>query len=963
MKFSTESLKNDTSIYRESEAFSGVNKIADKVLHDIFLVFDAVPEMVCERTLLKKQTVIYGTIGKSPILDALMEAHKISADEITGKREVYLFQIVKDPMEGVEEALVIAGSDKRGTIYGLFHLSELIGVSPLIDWNDVIPAKKEYFYLEENLKYISKEPSVKFRGFFINDEWPAFGSWCTKRFGGFNARAYEHVFELLLRLKGNYLWPAMWSARFPEDGPGLLNAELADEYGVIMGMSHHEPCLRQGEEYKYLRGKDSIYGDAWNFRVNKEGITRFWEDGLKRSGKFENVITVGMRGEADTAIMGQNATLKDNIELLRDVLRTQRQLIKENVNEDLSKVPRMIALYKEVEEFFYGTEDTEGLIGCEELEDVILMLCDDNFGNLRTLPTEEMRKHKGGYGMYYHFDYHGWPVSYEWINSSFLPKIWEQMTTAYEFGIRDLWIVNVGDIGTQEFPLSYFLDLAYDFEKWGTTAINQTEHYTKEWIHTQFGSILGQQELHDIYDILEGYTKIAHKRRPEAMNADIYHPVHYRESEQTLSVIDDLLAKADHIYKKIDEKHLPAYVSLVYYPAAGSLNLYKMQIYAGLNHYFAQIGAMAANVYADKIKECLRRDKELVEQYHTIDDEKWYGMGMSEHIGFTQWNEDECKNPVLMYTEPADKERIILSIDGTGERAEGSPWLKHTLTLNDFLEPDISRASFTLYNVTDLNSHYSIENDIPWIRVSQKGGVLDNRDNIWKTVTVEIDRTQLKLSADIIQGEIYVNLPAGKCTIQIPVMNMKKDEFKKHTYFTTKDYASIEAQHYFSKQDSKVKKGDFKIIHNYGKTLSGLKAFPVTEYFTPGIDAPSLEYCVYCKEAGKYTVELYMQPSNPVTTKNTLSYGIAANNGTIEIIDAVKPEEKVGDHQEVWGAGVLNNIRRMNSELLLLDGVNHIRIYAVTPGLVLEKLVVYKEGMKPADAFLGPSETYYIGRQ
>lgn len=161
-------------------------------------------------------------------------------------------------------------------------------------------------------------------GIFINDEWPAFGNWCNHNFGGFNAKAYDHVFELLLRLKGNYLWPAMWSARFADDGPDLLNAELADEYGIIMGMSHHEPCLRQGEEYKYLRGKNSVYGDAWNFRTNREGITKFWEDGLKRSGKFENVITVGMRGEADTAIMGKNATLEDNIQLLRDVLKTQK---------------------------------------------------------------------------------------------------------------------------------------------------------------------------------------------------------------------------------------------------------------------------------------------------------------------------------------------------------------------------------------------------------------------------------------------------------------------------------------------------------------------------------------------------------------------------------------------------------------------------------------------------------------
>ncbi|MGM0901092.1 MAG: glycosyl hydrolase 115 family protein [Bacillota bacterium] len=432
--------------------------------------------------MLGKTAVLYGAVDHSPMLQELEEKKLINLSEITGKREVFLFQVVTQPFEGVEQALVIAGSDKRGTIYGLFHLSELLGVSPLVDWSDVRPQRKDSVSLSGDLKYISKEPSVRYRGFFINDEWPAFGNWTIKKYGGFNAEMYDHVFELLLRLKGNYLWPAMWSARFSDDGPGLANAALADEYGVVMGASHHEPCLRYGEEYKYLRGENSIYGDAWNFISNREGITKFWEDGLKRSGKFENVITVGMRGEADTSIMGKGATLADNIELLREVLQTQNQLIRDHVNPNLSEVPRMLALYKEVEPFFYGDENTTGLMNSEELEDVILMLCDDNHGNLRTLPTKEMRNHKGGYGMYYHFDYHGGPISYEWINSSYLPKVWEQMTMAYEFGVRDLWIVNVGDVATQEFPLSYFMDLAYDFEKWGTSAINQTGLYTKQRI-------------------------------------------------------------------------------------------------------------------------------------------------------------------------------------------------------------------------------------------------------------------------------------------------------------------------------------------------------------------------------------------------------------------------------------------------------------------------------------------------
>ncbi|MCQ2576048.1 MAG: glycosyl hydrolase 115 family protein, partial [Treponema sp.] len=291
MKVSNVNGKSSIVFACDDNEFSGVKKIAGKVCNDIFLVIGAKPEFSDS----EENAVIFGTIGKSELITKIAEKNKIDLKKIQNKRESYIFAVT-------EKAIIIAGSDKRGTIYGLFHISELMGVSPLVDWADVLPAKKSEVEFKAGF-FVSKEPSVRFRGFFINDEWPATGNWCNHNFGGFNAKMYEHVFELLLRMKGNYLWPAMWSGRFSDDGPGLANAELADEMGVVMGASHHEPCCRAGEEYRYLRGKDSIYGDAWNFRSNEAGITKFWEDGLKRNGKFENVITVGMRGEADTAIM------------------------------------------------------------------------------------------------------------------------------------------------------------------------------------------------------------------------------------------------------------------------------------------------------------------------------------------------------------------------------------------------------------------------------------------------------------------------------------------------------------------------------------------------------------------------------------------------------------------------------------------------------------------------------------
>lgn len=957
----------------EQSAFPGVIRVTEKVAHDVELVSGKKPQILVEKEIPETLessgedwTIIAATKGKSSFLKKLEEAGSAELKELEQKRECYAWIFPEIKNRTKSNLLVIAGSDKRGTIYGLFHLSEMLGVSPFVDWCGLMPPKQEKIELREDMACISKEPSVRYRGFFINDEWPAFGNWCNHNFGGFNAKAYDHVFELLLRLKGNYLWPAMWSARFADDGPGLLNAELADEYGIIMGMSHHEPCLRQGEEYKYLRGKNSVYGDAWNFRTNREGITKFWEDGLKRSGKFENVITVGMRGEADTAIMGKNATLEDNIQLLRDVLKTQKKLIQEHVNPDLTRVPRMIALYKEVEEFFYGDEKTKGLMGAEELEDVILMLCDDNYGNLRTLPTEEMRKHAGGYGMYYHLDYHGWPVSYEWINSSYLPKIWEQMSMAYDFGVRELWMVNVGDIATQEFPLSFFLDMAYDFDRWGSRALNCTQEYTRKWVRQQFGSV--EEETQDtIADILEQYTKIIHRRRPEALNPETYHPVQEKESSRIFEEAEQLLKKLQDVYETIEKtnpQNLSAFIALVYYPAFGTMNLVKMQILAGWNHYYANLGAVCANDYGDEVERCMEQDRKAVEMYHQMDQGRWYGMGMSQHIGFTHWNEDECRNPVVMRVIPLKKRSILVAADGTAQHAEGSPWLDNTMKLKDFLNPDCTRASVTLYSRSDLKAEYKVLKKPGWLSVEPMEGWLDGVSQKKVRLNLTLIKQRLpETNQDTIQDSLEIATPEGKCEITVPVYTGNLQD-KKNVFVDTMGYLSIEAAHYVNSvpgnyKDRQVK---FENLQGYGKTNSAMKAFPSDACTVPGQDAPYLEYQFVLEESGTYEAEFYMQPSNPVTRENQLLYAVRINEEMTETVNAVEKDYQVGDQAEKWAEGVLSQIRIQTVSIKCRAGFNTLRVYHVTPGFVLEKIVIYPMGEKPEESYLGPAETYH-GRQ
>ncbi|MCQ2422486.1 MAG: glycosyl hydrolase 115 family protein [Lachnospiraceae bacterium] len=971
-------------IYDASE-WSGVQKIAGRVCDDMAAVFGHRPAIYTVDTKSDlKYPVLVGTIGRSAMLDGLEACGKIDLSKVRGKNEVFSLTVSEAVTVATEAgtkeyaaALIIAGSDKRGTIYGLFHLSEMLGVSPFIDWLDLKPARMDSLTLEDGFSYISKEPSVRFRGFFINDEWPAFGNFCMRNYGGVNAKAYAHVFELLLRLKGNYLWPAMWASIFPEDGPGLENAILADELGVVMGASHHEPCCRQGEEYRYVRGKDSVYGDAWNFHTNREGITRFWEDGLKRSGRFENVITVGMRGEADTAILGREATLADNIDLLRDVLKTQNSLIKQYVNENLDEVPRMLALYKEVEPYFYGDETTPGLMGDPELEGVTLMLCDDNFGNLRTLPNEQMLGHKGGYGMYYHFDYHGLPVSFEWYNTSFLPKIWEQMTTAYDSGIRDLWIVNVGDIFSNEFPLAFFLDLAYDYERYGSAHPECPETYTKAFPEKHFTELVSKAQARTMAELLRGYTKITASRRAEAMNDKVYAPFAYGECEALLATCEQLIARADKLRKELTGDAAFGYYELVYLPVVANLNIQRMWLLTTLNHAYAAMGSTYAMALAKKAASCLKLDRALTEELHTIHNGKWYGMGLSEHSGFRYWCEEECVNPILHTFEPADKDRLIVSIPGTDQHTEGTNWMARVLTLGTFLNPKEQVGTIALSTAGARPVSFTVENDNPEVKLSEVSGSV--RPESLKVLKVSVDRSKVTESTVY---TIVIHGAEGHIRVRIPV-TVITEQYPAHTFVWTAEpevdtsakvhgmpkvskifeegvtqcrYISMEAEHYYSKKDTEL--GGFRVLPDYGRTLSAMKAYPQAA-IVPSGHAPSITYRMILPEDGRYTVRIYANPSNPAGRKPELWFGIEANAGRMKKVNLIPEGFKVTDGNDPWSEGVLNNIRTVDVTLSMKEGENLLTLYALGPNFVPEKLVVFREGEEPKASYLGPKETWF----
>lgn len=952
------------------ECGTGVKKVAGKVAKDVEGTLSFCPE-ICETAVPAKQAVIAVTAGSGKLAETLCS--KISKlGQVEGKRESYAFIVAENPVEGIESALVIYGSDKLGTIYGLFHLSELLGVTAMVDWGDCQYVKQDSFILKEEDSFVSKEPSVKYRGFFINDEWPCCGNWATSHFGSFNAKMYDHIFEYLLRMKGNYLWPAMWAENFMLDGPDLESMKLADEYGIYIGMSHHEPCMRSGAEYSKVRGPKSPYGDAWSYVTNKEGILRFWEDGVKRSIGHNVFPTVGMRGENDSKMLGEDSLISDNVRLLKEIITKQREMIHEHLETDGKKVPQLFAVYKEVEDYYFGGGSEEGLRGFKELEDVTLLLCEDNWGNMRALPEAFERNHKGGFGMYFHLDYHGDPVSYEWVSSTELSKIWEQMTEAYEYGVRELWIVNVGDVKFQEFPLNYFMDLAYDFEKWGSLAPNSTKEYTKAWIESVFGNYTSKEEREEIQEVLEGYLKINALRKPESLNDTVYHPAHYLECEKLLSFCGKLEEKNERLWKILEERGMgDAYFSMIYFSAEASFNLLKMHLYSGKNHLYASQGKAVANEYDKLVEACIEKDEALKTQMAEFKDGKWAGMELASHIGFTNWNDEDWRYPVRHIVRLPKKPRLVVTrADKTQHYT--NQYFPITLVIDDFVVSSSKKAKIQIANGGQGSVKWKIQEGAR--KVGLDGIAHESGEGSrceWLEFSQISGETTLQDEVEISLKE--ENLPLGEevsCSFEIktetefvPVLvkALKKDTsaLPEGAFLAEHGMFVIDAVHYADKHAGlyEGEAVEFKELYDFGKYQSGIKAFPVTSSFDSKENAPSVTYELYSEEEKDCFLNLYTSPANPLIYGGKLSVEVSVNEGAGKLVEFTKAGYKGGEPGCIpWEQAVLNQEHVGSTEISLKTGLNKITVFAREAGMVLERLVVYPKDMERAVSYLGEKE-------
>ena len=556
--------------------------------------------------------VVVGTIGKSK----LTRKYKTQSKKLHGKWEQYLIFTDKGK-------LVILGSDKRGTIYGIYELSKQIGVSPWYWMADAPIQKHEQLFAKSGI-YTDGEPKVKYRGIFINDEWPSFGTWCKNQFGGINSKAYARIFELMLRLKANYFWPAMWDSRFNEDDP--LSPQLADDMGIVMGTSHHEPMMRAHKEYVYR--KDSI--GAWDYATNKANLDKFFEEGLERNKAYDNLITIGMRGDGDVA-MG-NGNDEDNMNTLKDVVDGQREIIERVYKKPASEVPQLWAIFTEVQRYYDA--------GFTVPDDVTLLFCDNNWGYIRRTGPEKEQARKGGMGMYYHIDMNGGPWNDRWINTTTAAKIREQLNLAYKTGIDRIWIINVGDLKPKEMPIDFIMHYAWNPDDYPADKIDQ---YMVDWAR----SIFGGEYAREIADIVTEYSNMNLERKPEVQRVGIY-SVETGEAQRMFNRWDELEKRTLSLSKKMPAEMQDAFYQLVEYPAVASAGVAKIYLAATLGDSIT-------------MQTLFERDKQMTDKYNkVIAGGKWNGMMLDKHIGYRMWSMPN-ENTLPQVAKPSDKTGITAS--------------------------------------------------------------------------------------------------------------------------------------------------------------------------------------------------------------------------------------------------------------------------------------------------------------
>jgi hypothetical protein len=918
---------NGASLYVDKEDWPGVGRVAEDLQKDIGLVSSIVPALVQEPAGLGQNAILVGTLGRSAIIDQLVRERKIDVADVAGKWEASLIQVVSQPLPGVERALVIAGSDKRGTIFGVYDLSEQIGVSPWHWWADV-PAKHHSALHVQAGRYIQGPPAVKYRGLFINDEGPCLMTWARKRYGELNHGMYTNVFELILRLKGNYLWPAMWDNSFATDDP--LNAKLADEYGVVIGTSHHEPMMRAWKEWERAGNRKG----SWDYSKNDAKLREFWTEGLRRTKNYEKVITLGMRGDGDEPM-----TETESVTLLERIVADQRKIIGEVINPNIAQVPQVWALYKEVQGYYER--------GMRVPDDVTLLWCDDNWGNLRRLPTADERRRSGGAGIYYHCDYVGGPRNYKWINTVPLPRIWEQMNLALHYGADRLWIVNVGDIKPEEVPLEFFLTLAWNPQAWPKERLDE---YLPRWAEREFGS----SHAEEIADIVAKYAKFNGRRKPELLEPDTFSLINYQEADTVVADWKAITAKAEAIYADLPESARAAFYQLVLYPTKACAVLNELYVAAGKNRLYAKQGRASANDLAEHARLLFKQDQELSDYYnHTLAGGKWNHMMDQTHIGYASWQQPES-NAI-----PAVAVLDIPEMAGMGVAVEGSaaawPISTNELTLPVFDSFNRPRHFLDVFNRGKTPFAFTTTASAAWLEVSSAGDTVERERRLW----VRVNWSEAPKGST--EGWVRITRAgAENVVVHLKTFNPPEPVLEALSGFVEADgCVAMEAAHFTGKADKESSR--WEKINDLGRTMSSMTLFPVTaSSVRPLENSPRLDYRMYLFSTGMVEVTSILGPCLNFAPDRGVRLAVSFDDEAPRILTVVPRGYFVDNGNRDWEESVKDGVRKVTSRHAISQpGYHTFKVWMVDPGVALQKIVVNTGGVRPS--YFGPPESYHLG--
>ncbi|MEI6861301.1 MAG: glycosyl hydrolase 115 family protein [Verrucomicrobiota bacterium] len=940
------------AIYVDPADWPGVVRATKDLQADVNRVTGVTPALPSDASALPATTIIIGTVGKSPIIDRLVREGKIDVSGIRGKWESFFLQTVANPLPGVSSALVIAGSDKRGTIYGIYDLSEEIGVSPWYWWADVTPRHADSLFVKAG-KFAQGEPSVKYRGIFLNDEAPDLSEWVRANYGNvtglpgvpattanYGRAFYTKLFEVLLRLRGNYLWPAMWNNAFNEDDPA--NARLADEYGIVMGTSHQEPMLRAQKEWDRIPTQQR--GGNWNWSnvTQRPTLTQFWRDGITRNKNFESIITMGLRAENDSgAETGLAAT--------EEIVGIQRQILAEVMGRPASEVPQLWCLYKEVMSYYAQ--------GLHPPDDITLLWAEDNWGGVRRLPTADERKRSGGAGIYYHFDYHGGPRSYQWINTSPLPKIAEQMGLAKQYGADRVWIVNVGHFKGQEIPTEYFLRLGWDTNRWNTT---NTMEYTRLWAEREFGP----QFAADIADLVAQYAKYNARRKPELLEPTTYSVANYNEADRVVADFNALADRAKAISAQLPAGLRDAFHELVGFPTLASAQVNELYVAAGKNILHAQQGRASANDWTERAHAVFADHVKLLESFNTeLAGGKWNHFMDQYHIGYTSWQDlqptsaqkpsanslaviDRAMRPVT----PAAGPGMGVAVEGS---AEAWPGPETPATLPKF--DAISRRShyIEVFRRGTEPFEATVATSAPWITVSATKLTV-NQD---QRLQVSVDWSRAPQGAAT--GAVTLTRVGGG-SVSVRVDAFTPADVTRETlagFAESEGVVAIEAEHFTRKTAAGL--ASWERVEDYGSTLSGMRsAAPVdVAGLKPKENSPSLEYRMYLQSAGSAQTRLVLGPALNFAPDRPVRIAVSFDDEAPQVVTVVPQNYNVANGNRDWEESVKNNARFVTtSHPLATAGYHTLKVWMVDPAVVLERVIVDTGGLKPS--YLGPPESY-----